>query len=220
MNGTDLLNLIFSYENTISTSIIPDSIIDTSLTRYWLKSTMDPERNLLNPSWMVRTADPKLISSANRALNFEVPLAFTLHSTPDLGYLSSLRRRLFFLEILKGTGTKRQASAASAIVRMLDVDWFFRWCNANSIFHYGDLTEDHLTQFEEDSSSGDVVDLLPLVSWLDELLEEPGFELPKYAHGTKYRLSWEKIASTLGVTSKSLALSRRFMKAFEKLTCH
>ncbi len=216
MNDIDLKGLISSYENALTTSAIPSCVISTRSLALKDGDTFSVARDLLHPQWIIRTADPELISKADKVAKFDSPLGFSLQSTDDILYLSSLRRRMFFLETLKGSGTLRQSNANYVLVRMLDTDWLFRWCNANSVYQFSDLTEDHFVQYEKDSSSGDVVDLLPVISWLDELLEEPEFLLPKYAHGKKFRLQWDRIASTLGVTAKSLALSTRFMDAFRK----
>ncbi|ATN33623.1 hypothetical protein ACO34A_07360 [Rhizobium sp. ACO-34A] len=217
MSAFDLNFFIRVYEDALSRTLIPSCIVGTSSeTMCFEGNAAAGRRDLLQVNWLVRDADPLLVRGAEIPVSFSDSLAFILNRTYESEYLTALRRRFFCLEVLSGTGMMRKASPKSALRRMDRVDDLLRWCNANAVQSFAALTTNHFDQFADDVRSGDIVDFLPVISWLDELLELPGFELPKLTHGRKFRLQWAKIASILGVTAKSLAHSSRFENAFKK----
>lgn len=194
---------------------LPSAVIGTSQHRAG-PFAVGTDRSAFDNYWIIRTENKAKYRYADHKIEFDGVIGFKgVRLGDDDSINDALTKRILCVEILNQNATTRPVGAAQTARILAQFDWLIRWRKGQSIDFMSDLTLEEFEQYKTDASLTDNTHLVPLANRLDELLADPDYSLPLYAHGKKLRLNWEVFAATLGVNRWALGRSRSFINAFE-----
>lgn len=204
------------YIETLERYALPETVLRT----FDGRDLKHPTRNLFHDRWVLQTEDPNKVRAPETTITFDAVVdTGGLRLTHPWFRRDLLTKKLVVLNKL-GVGLDSVALSSRASLEFsVTYDWFIRWRLAHSILDNSQLVRGDFDEFFTTLSSGEILDLIPYETRLEQILAEVDRgtrTLASLVTGSRrnFFFNWNLLATWMGVTKVSLSTSQQFRSTF------